>query len=250
MIRDAGASSPEGFQSEHGYWSPELAELLRADPRYFAAYDRLLRVTTRRGHLSPVQRELLCVAVNAQVTYHNPVHTRLHIAQAHRHGASEDEVTETLQLASSLGVHSMLVGVPLAHEVFEEMGVAATPGEDETRQQAALKEAFIADRKYWSPAWDTVLDYTPEFFEAYLELSRIPWVHGTLEEWFKELVYVAIDVVTTHLFTSGIRVHVGKAIEYGASPGQVIDTMTIASNIGAHTVLMGVESQASLRGDA
>lgn len=222
-------------------------ELLRADSRYFTAYDRLLQVTTRRGHLSPVQRELLCIAVNAQVTYHNPVFSRLHIAQAHRHGASEEEVTETLQLASSLGVHSMLVGVPLAHEVFLELGVAAASGTDERQRQAGLKEAFISDRKYWSPQWDTVLEYTPEYFEAYLELSRIPWVYGTLEEWFKELIYVAIDVVTTHLFTSGIRVHVGKAIEYGASPGQVIDTMTIASNIGAHTALMGVGQQASLR---
>ena len=51
---------------------------------------------------------------------------------------------------------------------------------------------------------------------------------------------MAIDVVTTHLFASGIRVHVRKAIEYGATPDQVVDVITIASNIGAHSTLMGV----------
>ncbi|MBE9372898.1 carboxymuconolactone decarboxylase family protein [Saccharopolyspora sp. HNM0983] len=225
------------FKAAHGYWHAALDDLLRVDPRYVAAYDRLLRVTSERGHLSPVQRELIGVAVNAQVTYLNPVYTRHHVGEARRLGASEAEVVETLQLAASLGVHSMLVGVPIAHEVFEELGVAASPQLD--KHAHGLKEDFIRERKYWSPPWDTVLAYTPEYFDAYLGLSRIPWVHGVLEESFKELIYVAIDVVTTHLFVSGIRVHVRKAIEYGATPDQVIDVITIASNIGVHSTLMG-----------
>lgn len=234
-------SAREAFVAEHGYWNEELDALAQADPRYLGAYDQLLRVASRRGSLTARQRELICVAVNAQVTYLNPVYTRHHLRQAREFGATEAEVVETLQLASALGVHSMLVGVPIAHEVFEEMGVAVELAEDELDgRRQELKEAFIRERKYWSPFWDTVLAYTPEYFEAYLGLSRIPWVHGALEEWFKELIYVAIDVVTTHLFTEGIRVHIGKAIEYGATPDQVIDVITLASNIGIHTTLMGV----------
>lgn len=230
------------FVDEHGYWNEELDAMARADPRYLGAYDRLLRVVARRGSLSARHRELICVAVNAQVTYLNPAHTRHHLAQARHHGASEAEVVETLQLAASLGVHSMLVGVPIAHEVFEELGVATEVAADEglDPRRRELKAAFVRERKYWSPGWDTVLAYSPEYFEAYLGLSRIPWVHGVLDEWFKELVFVAIDVVTTHLFTAGIRTHVAKAIEYGATPDQVIDVMTIASNIGVHSTLMGV----------
>ena len=241
-------SARNAFTQEHGYWNEELDALAQADPRYLGAYDQLLRVASRRGSLTARHRELICVAVSAQVTYLNPVHTRHHLRQARDFGATEAEVVETLQLAASLGVHSMLVGVPIAHEVFEEMGVAVEVAEDDLdARRRELKNAFIRERKYWSPGWDTVLAYTPEYFEAYLGLSRIPWVHGVLEEWFKELVYVAIDVVTTHLFTAGIRVHIGKAIEYGATPDQVIDVITLASNIGIHSTLMGVGQMATLQ---
>ncbi len=240
-------SARSAFIEEHRYWNEELDALALADPRYLDAYDQLLRVVARRGSLSARHRELICVAVNAQVTYLNPVHTRHHLAQARHLGATEAEVVETLQLAASLGVHSMLVGLPLAHEVFEELGVATdvAAGEGVDARRRELKDAFIRERKYWSPGWDTVLAYSPEYFEAYLGLSRIPWVDGVLDEWFKELVYVAIDVVTTHLFTAGIRTHVAKAIEYGATPDQVVDVITIASNIGVHSTLMGVGQMAT-----
>lgn len=231
------------FEEFHGFWNTDLDDLLRADPRYFRSYDRLLRTTAHRGHLSPVERELICVAVTAQVTYLNRTATAHHIRQASHQGASAAEIVETLQLAASLGIHSMLVGVPIAHEVFEELGVATDVKRHDSEldeRRRALKERFLADRKYWAPQWDTVLAYTPEHFEAYLDLSSIPWNHGTLTDSFRELIYVAIDVATTHLFTSGIRTHTRKAVEYGATPDQVIDTMTIASNIGIDTVVTSV----------
>lgn len=229
----------KAFEATHEYWSDALDDLLNADPRYFAAYDRLLQVTQKRGNLTAAQRELICVAVNAQVTYLHEGHSRHHIREALRAGATQEEVGETLQLAASLGIHSMLVGVPVAHEVFEELGVAAST-EELDEQRTALKQRFIDEKKYWSPLWDTVLAYTPEYFEAYLDLSGLAWTHGVLEPWFKELVYVAIDVTTTHLFTAGIKTHAAQAIRYGATPDQVIDVMSLASDIGIHTTLMGV----------
>lgn len=229
------------FESSHGYWSTDLEDLLVADSRYFTAYDRLLRVTSVRGNLTPRESELICIAVTGQVTYLNRAAVSHHIRQAMRLGASAEEVMETLQLAASLGVHSMLVGVPIAHEVFEELGVSASISDEELdASRRDLKERFIRARKYWTPHWDLVLAYTPEYFEAYLDLSSIPWNYGRLSESFKELIYVAIDVVTTHLFTPGIRTHTKKALEYGATPEQVIDVMAIASNIGVEAVLAGV----------
>jgi AhpD family alkylhydroperoxidase len=230
-----------GFESAHGYWSTDLEDLLLTDPRYFRAYDRLLRVTSARGNLTPKERELICIAVTSQVTYLNRAAISHHIRQAKRLGASSEEIAETLQLAASLGVHSMLVGVPIAHEVFEELGVSMSVSDEEPdAYRHDLKERFIRHRKYWTPHWDLVLAYTPEYFEAYLDLSSIPWNHGPLSETFKELIFVAIDVVTTHLFTPGIRTHTKKALEYGATPEQVIDVMSIASNIGVEAVLAGV----------
>jgi alkylhydroperoxidase/carboxymuconolactone decarboxylase family protein YurZ len=235
------------FEEAHGHWTDELDHLLNLDPRYFAAYDRLLRVTKERGALTDRERELICIAVNAQVTHFDSARTRHHIREALRAGATRDDVNETLQLAASLGVHSMLVGVPIAHRVFEGLGVAASPDSPDERR-AQLKQRFIDEKKYWSEHWDTVLAYTPEYFEAYLDLSGLAWTHGTLEDWFKELVYVAIDVVTTHLFTAGIEVHTAQAVRYGATPDQIIDVMTLASEIGIDTTLMGASQLSAASG--
>ena len=238
MRHECRESSRYGFKEEHGYWNDALEDLLEADPRYFAAYGRLLRVTRNRGNLSSVQRELICIAVNAQVTYLHKGHTQHHIRQAIRAGATNEEIGETLQLAASLGVHSMLVGVPIAHEVFKELGVSTTTDKPDARR-AALKQRFVDEKKYWSPHWDTVLAYSPEYFEAYLDLSGLAWTHGVIEPWFKELIYIAIDVVTTHLFAAGIKTHTAQAIRCGGTPDQIIDVITLASDIGVHTTLMG-----------
>lgn len=232
----------EQFEQHHGYWSTELEVLLEVDPEYLSVYDKLLRVTSQRQNLTTVQQELIHVAVVGQVTYLNKTALTHHTKRAKELGASQADIVETLQLASALGTHSMLIGAPIAHEVFEALGVSTDIAECSlTDEQRALKERFIADRKYWTEHWDTVLAYTPEYFEAYLDLSSIPWIRNTLEDWFKELIYIAIDVATTHLFTPGIRTHTQKAIEYGATPGQVIDVMSIASMIGSHTALAGIE---------
>ncbi|MCD1286084.1 carboxymuconolactone decarboxylase family protein [Brevibacterium sp. GP-SGM9] len=232
-------SARSEFEDAHGYWNDSLDDLLNADPKYFAAYDRLLRVTQKRGNLTDAQRELICVAVNAQVTYLNEKHTRHHIREALKSGVTNEEIDETLQLSASLGIHSMLVGVPIAHEIFEELGVAVDAEKLDAHREA-LKQRFIDEKKYWSSHWDVVLAYSPEHFEAYLDLSGLAWTHGVLQPWFKELIYIAIDVATTHLFAPGIKTHTAQAIRYGATPDQVIDVMTLASNIGVHTTLMGI----------
>lgn len=237
----------QGFQKRHGYWSDDLEALLNQDPRYFDAYDHLLQVTQKRGSLTRGEQELIALAVNVQVTHLNRQASAVHIASARAAGVPESQILETIQLAASLGTHSILIGAPILQEVLEARGEAPELHEvypDQVRQE--LKERFQRDRKYWSPLWDTVLAHSPEYFEAYLGLSSIPWLHGTLEDSFRELIYIAIDVCTTHLFESGIRVHSAKALDYGATPAQIIDVMTIASCIGMQTTLLGAGLLADL----
>ncbi len=67
-------------------------------------------------------------------------------------------------------------------------------GEELSERQEQLKEQFIKDRGYWSEGiWEPVLKLDPDFFEAYLNFSAIPWRNGTLPPKIKELIYVAID---------------------------------------------------------
>ena len=75
---------------------------------------------------------------------------------------------------------------------------------ESTSIQAALKEQFVQARGYWSPVWDDVLALDADFFEAYMQLSSVPWKSGPLPPKVKELIYVAIDASTTHLYNAGL----------------------------------------------
>lgn len=109
-----------------------------------------------------------------------------------------------------------------------------TPG-----SRAELRAAFIEARGYWSPLWDGVLALDERFFAAYLRFSERPWNEGPLDPKVKELVYVAIDVATTHLYEPGIRIHVHNALRHGASPAEIMDVLELASGLGIHTCTVG-----------
>ena len=110
------------FADCHGYWGPELQQLLEADPTYFKAYAALLAVPTRTNRLTPRDRELISVAINAAATHlHRPA-VKLHISNALRAGADPTEIIEACQLASVLGTHTMSFGVPILMEELRAAG--------------------------------------------------------------------------------------------------------------------------------
>lgn len=45
-------------------------------------------------------------------------------------------------------------------------------------RQQRIKDEFIEKRGYWDDFWDGLLKLSPDFFEAYLQLSTIPWTKG------------------------------------------------------------------------
>ena len=109
---------------------------------------------------------------------------------------------------------------------------------DSRRQK--LKDDFIAARGYWSELWDGVLQLSPEFFEAYSAFSSVPWKHGTLPPKIKELIYVAIDASTTHLYNPGTRIHIANALKQGATRDEMMEVLQIVSVLGIHTMSTGL----------
>jgi len=87
---------------------------------------------------------------------------------------------------------------------------------DPRRQK--LKDEFTRNRGYWAPLWDDVLELSPDYFEAYSNLSSVPWKTGTLAPKVKEFVYIAIDAATAHLYNPGTRIHIANALRQRAAP--------------------------------
>lgn len=109
-----------------------------------------------------------------------------------------------------------------------------------TDRQRELREQFVSERGYWAPFWEGLLTMDPEFFEAYLNFSAVPWRHGVLEPKVKELIYTAIDASTTHLYEPGLRQHIRNALGYGATKEEIMEVLELTSVLGIHTCTLGM----------
>jgi alkylhydroperoxidase/carboxymuconolactone decarboxylase family protein YurZ len=109
-----------------------------------------------------------------------------------------------------------------------------------SERQGKLREEFVAARGYWDSSVESLLDLDPDFFEAYLRLSAVPWRNGSLEPKVKELIYVALDGAATHLYEPGLRQHIRLALEYGATKEELLEVLRLTSTLGIHSCTVGV----------
>jgi len=229
------------FIRARGYWAEVWEDVLRLDPDYFEAYLRFSSVPWKSGSLAPKIKELIYVAIDASTTHLFEPGIRIHVQNALRHGATMQEVMEVYELTSVLGIHTCTIGVPI---LLEELALAGQgprlEGRELPEREAALKEEFIRVRGYWSELWDGVLALDPDFFEAYFRFSAVPFENGTLEPKVRELIYVAIDAATTHLFEPGIRIHIRNALAHGATAAEIMEVFELTAVLGVHTVTVGV----------
>jgi len=232
-MTDSAAALRAEFEDAHGYWSEPLADMARLDARFFRAYLDLTTVAARGGALDPKLRALVSLALDANATHLFVPGIRRDIEQAVALGATDDEIMEVLELSATLGIHAANAAVPILLEVLAETGDAPDVFSLDARQ-LQLKADFEANRGYWNPIWDGVLKLSPDFFEAYLEYSSVPWKHGVLEPKVKELVYCAFDCSATHLWLPGLKLHMRNALGYGATPLEIMEVIQIASALGAH----------------
>jgi len=224
----------ESYVAAVGEWDDSLDPLLELDPDFFEAYVGFAAAPWRDGgQLEPKVKELVLLAVDAAATHLHEPGIRLHVRRALEHGATKDELLEVLQLTSTMGIHSVTVGVPVLLECAD--GSGRDPETPLTPRQEEIKREFEEKRGYWNPFWDGVLDLDPEFFAAYVEFSAHPWERGVLEPKVKELIYTAFDASATHMYIPGLTQHIENALGYGATRGEIMEVLALAAPIGIHT---------------
>jgi alkylhydroperoxidase/carboxymuconolactone decarboxylase family protein YurZ len=224
----------DAYIEARGSWGEPWESVLRIDPEFVAAYLGLYMVPWEKNHLSDKFKELCYISINAAATHLHVPGIRPHIKRALELGATPHEIVEVLELASTLGIHTMNIGVPLLVEVLVERG--RTEAAPLTEYQEDLKAQFTETRGYWHDFWNEMLELDPEMFEAYTAFSSVPWKTGTLTPAEKELIYISYDIAATHLYVPGTKLHIRNALNHGATAEQVLEVMEIASVIGIHAV--------------
>lgn len=92
----------------------------------------------------------------------------------------------------------------------------------------------------WNPLWDTLREWDPVFMEAYLAFRSVPHREGPLPPKFKELVLIAINVATTHMYGPGVRRHVQNALDQGATRDEILEVIQLTTVLGIHACNIGV----------
>lgn len=102
-----------------------------------------------------------------------------------------------------------------------------------------LTDAQVASGD-WNPLWDTLREWDPAFLEAYLALRNVPARREALPPKFRELVLVAINAATTHLYAPGVRRHIRNALRLGATREEILQTLELTTLLGIHACNLAV----------
>ena len=227
----------EEFIRVRGTWGDAWESILQLDPEFLLTYLNFSAVPWRKNHLDTKTKEFMYIVVDAAATHMYAPGVRQHIKAALAAGATPQEIMEVLECTATLSIHAMNVGVPVLVEILAEKGIR-TEAAELTEYQERLKAEFTQKRGYWNPTWDEMLELDPELFDAYTDFSSHPWTHGTLSPKVREFIYMAFDTSATHLYKVGLKLHIENALGYGATVGEILEVMEIASVIGIHSVTM------------
>jgi AhpD family alkylhydroperoxidase len=108
-----------------------------------------------------------------------------------------------------------------------------------TTMETPYTDAQIA-RGDWNPLWDTLRAWDPAFMEAYLAFRSVPHRNGPLPAKVKELVLIAINVATTHMYGAGVRRHMQNALKAGATREEILEVIQLTTVLGIHACNLGV----------
>ncbi len=105
----------------------------------------------------------------------------------------------------------------------------------------------------WNPAWDALAALDAPYVEKFVAMGAHAMTRGTLDPLTIELIAIAVDASCTHLYAPGVRRHIRKALELGATPDQIMTVLELVSVLGIHSVALGapllIEEARSLAAD-
>jgi len=201
------------------------------DPELAAAFDRLGRAD--RSVLTPEFRTLVELSIASACTQLDTDGIERAVARARAVGSTLERVRSTSRITSTIGIHSATTGLPILAEVLRERSEDLPSSEAECIE---AQQRFIDVRGGWHPLWDAVVQADPALLYDYCRMSEVVWGDPALEPWEQELICVAFDVATSHLYEPGVRLHIRGALDKGASIAMVQEVIAMACTVGRCTI--------------
>jgi alkylhydroperoxidase/carboxymuconolactone decarboxylase family protein YurZ len=91
----------------------------------------------------------------------------------------------------------------------------------------------------WNPNWQPFYALDPVWTEKFMAAGVSPMLAGVLDKKTIEFIAIAVDASCTHMYAPGVRRHIRKALELGASPAEITAVLQLTSVLGIHTMSLG-----------
>ena len=92
----------------------------------------------------------------------------------------------------------------------------------------------------WNPAWNQFAELDPVWLEKFLDMGMKPIASGVLDPKTLEFLAIAVDASCTHLYAPGVRRHIRKALELGATWEEIMAVLQCVAVLGIHSCALGV----------
>jgi len=91
----------------------------------------------------------------------------------------------------------------------------------------------------WNPTWEPFYELDPTWTEKFMVMGVSPMLSGVLDAKTIEFLAIAVDASCTHMYAPGVRRHIRKALELGATPSEITAVLQLTSVLGIHTMSLG-----------
>ncbi len=106
---------------------------------------------------------------------------------------------------------------------------AMTPPASGPAPESGPWDEALAQLREWDPAWA----------ETCARMTTNPWRSGVLSRKLTELIGVAVNAACTNLNPEGTRRHIRKALDAGATRGEILMILAMASVMSIHSCSLG-----------
>ena len=91
----------------------------------------------------------------------------------------------------------------------------------------------------WNPDWESFAKLDPAWTEKAIAMAIAPTIAGALDAKTIALIGVALDASCTSLHAPGLRRHIRRALEAGATREEITAVLQIATLQGLHSMRLG-----------
>lgn len=108
----------------------------------------------------------------------------------------------------------------------------AQPGASATPVCDAMHESGA-----WNPLWDPFAQLDAAWTEKFMALAVEP--HKVLDAKTIEFISIAVNAACTHMYAPGVRRHMRRALDVGATPEEILAVLQGVVTLGIHSMSLG-----------